>query len=153
MRSLLTLKALTYAPDRRHRRGRHHLAARGDRRRTQLGLPLLLAARRHLHPARPAADRLPRRGRAWREWLLRAIAGAPGRLQILYGVAGERRLPESELPWLPGYEGSRPVRIGNAAVGQLQLDVYGEVMDTLWLARASSLDARRGRLAACSVAC
>ena len=76
----------------------------------------------------------------WREWLLRAIAGEPSCLQILYGVAGERRVPETELPWLSGYEDSRPVRIGNAAVDQLQLDVYGEVMDTLWLARSYGLD-------------
>ena len=69
--------------------------------------------------------------KAWREWLLRAAAGKPSELQIMYGVAGERRLTELELPWLPGYEGSRPVRIGNAAHGQLQLDVYGEVMDAL----------------------
>jgi len=77
---------------------------------------------------------------AWREWLLRAIAGDPAGLQILYGLAGERRAPEFELTWLPGYEGSRPVRVGNAAVDQLQLDVYGEVMDTLWLARSYGLD-------------
>jgi GH15 family glucan-1,4-alpha-glucosidase len=72
---------------------------------------------------------------AWREWLLRAVAGAPSQLQIMYGVAGERRLPELTLGWLPGYEGSVPVRIGNAAVSQLQLDVYGEVMDSLYQAR------------------
>jgi GH15 family glucan-1,4-alpha-glucosidase len=72
---------------------------------------------------------------AWREWLLRAVAGDRDRLQIMYGVGGERRLPERELPWLAGYEGSRPVRIGNAAHEQLQLDVYGEVMDTLYQAR------------------
>ncbi len=77
---------------------------------------------------------------AWREWLLRAIAGDPAGLQILYGLAGERRAPEFELTWLSGYEGSRPVRVGNAAVDQLQLDVYGEVMDTLWLARSYGLD-------------
>jgi GH15 family glucan-1,4-alpha-glucosidase len=77
---------------------------------------------------------------AWREWLLRAIAGSPDRLQILYGVAGERRVPEHEMPWLRGYEGSAPVRVGNGAVDQLQLDVYGEVMDTLWLARSFGLD-------------
>ena len=64
----------------------------------------------------------------------------PGGLQILYGVAGERRVPEQELPWLAGYEGSAPVRVGNGAVGQRQLDVYGEVMDTLWLARSYDLD-------------
>jgi GH15 family glucan-1,4-alpha-glucosidase len=78
--------------------------------------------------------------RAWREWLLRAIAGSPERLQILYGVAGERRVPEWEVPWLSGYEGSKPVRVGNDAVDQLQLDVYGEVMDTLWLGRHYDLD-------------
>ena len=77
---------------------------------------------------------------AWREWLLRAIAGDPASLQILYGIAGEHRSPELELDWLSGYEGSQPVRIGNAAVDQLQLDVYGEVMDTLWLARSYGLD-------------
>jgi GH15 family glucan-1,4-alpha-glucosidase len=72
---------------------------------------------------------------AWRDWLLRAVAGAPTRLQIMYGASGERRLPEMDLPWLPGYEGSAPVRIGNAAVEQRQLDVFGEVMDALHLAR------------------
>jgi GH15 family glucan-1,4-alpha-glucosidase len=72
---------------------------------------------------------------AWRDWLLRAIAGDPAQLQIMYGVGGERRLPELELPWLPGYAGSAPVRIGNAAVHQVQLDVYGEVNDALFQAR------------------
>ena len=76
---------------------------------------------------------------AWRSWLLRAAAGDPSRLQIMYGVAGERRLPELELAWLPGFEGSRPVRIGNAAAGQLQLDVYGEVLDALYQARERGL--------------
>jgi GH15 family glucan-1,4-alpha-glucosidase len=66
---------------------------------------------------------------AWSEWLRRAVAGSPDKMQILYGVGGERRLVEMVLDWLPGYEGSRPVRIGNAASGQFQLDVYGEVMD------------------------
>ena len=69
---------------------------------------------------------------AWREWLVRAAAGSPHQTQIMYGLAGERRLPELELPWLPGYEESLPVRVGNAAAGQLQLDVYGEVMDALY---------------------
>ena len=68
---------------------------------------------------------------AWRDWLLRSIAGDPGQAQVMYGVGGERRLDEWEVPWLPGYEGSRPVRVGNAAAGQLQLDVYGEVLDCL----------------------
>ena len=76
---------------------------------------------------------------AWRNWLLRAIAGDPARMQILYGVAGERRIPESELDWLPGYAGSRPVRIGNAAHEQFQLDVYGEMMDALHEARRHGL--------------
>jgi GH15 family glucan-1,4-alpha-glucosidase len=76
---------------------------------------------------------------AWREWLLRAIAGSPDDLQILYGVTGVRRLDESEVSWLPGYEASAPVRVGNAAAKQFQLDVYGEVMDTLHLARVSGL--------------
>ncbi len=76
---------------------------------------------------------------AWREWLLRAIAGSPGQLQIMYGVAGERRLTEWELPWLPGYEGSVPVRVGNGAHPQLQLDVYGEVMDALHQARMGGI--------------
>jgi len=73
--------------------------------------------------------------RAWRGWLLRAVAGDPADLQIMYGPAGERRLTEWEVPWLPGYEGSRPVRIGNAASEQFQLDVYGEVIDALYQAR------------------
>ncbi len=76
---------------------------------------------------------------AWRDWLLRAIAGAPSQLQIMYGLAGERRLPEMTLPWLPGYEKSQPVRIGNAAASQLQLDVYGEVMDALHQGRKHGL--------------
>jgi GH15 family glucan-1,4-alpha-glucosidase len=76
---------------------------------------------------------------AWRDWLLRAIAGEPSKLQILYGLAGERRLSEQEIPWLPGYEGSRPVRAGNAAVQQLQLDVYGEVMDAMYQARRAGV--------------
>ena len=76
---------------------------------------------------------------AWRDWLLRAIAGDPARLQIMYGTDGRRRLTELELAWLPGYEGSAPVRIGNGASGQFQLDVYGEVMDTIDLARREGL--------------
>ncbi|NOT45303.1 MAG: glycoside hydrolase family 15 protein, partial [Acidobacteria bacterium] len=78
---------------------------------------------------------------AWRSWLLRAVAGAPADLQIMYGCTGERRLTELELPWLPGYEGAAPVRIGNDAAGQIQLDVFGEVMDALHLARRSGLGA------------
>jgi GH15 family glucan-1,4-alpha-glucosidase len=77
---------------------------------------------------------------AWREWLLRAAAGRPDDLQTLYSVTGERRLDEYEVSWLPGYGGAAPVRVGNAASKQFQLDVYGEVMDTLHLARAAALE-------------
>lgn len=76
---------------------------------------------------------------AWRDWLLRAVAGSPSQMQIMYGVAGERRLMEWEATWLPGYEGARPVRIGNEAHAQLQLDVFGEIMDALHQARAGGL--------------
>jgi GH15 family glucan-1,4-alpha-glucosidase len=78
---------------------------------------------------------------SWREWLVRAVAGSPQQVQIMYGIAGERRLTELEVPWLPGYEDSRPVRIGNAACSQLQLDVFGEVMDALYQARCKGLAA------------
>ncbi len=81
-----------------------------------------------------------REATAWREWLLRAVAGSPNALQILYGITGVRRLDEYEIDWLPGYQGAAPVRIGNAASRQFQLDVFGEVMDTLHLARLSGLD-------------
>ena len=77
--------------------------------------------------------------KAWREWLLRAVAGNPAKLQIMYALDGTRRLPEAELPWLAGYEGSRPVRTGNAASDQLQLDVWGETLDGLALARDAGL--------------
>ena len=76
---------------------------------------------------------------SWRDWLIRAIAGSPDDVQIMYGVGGERRLTEYEVPWLPGYEGSTPVRIGNAASGQVQLDVYGEVLGALYTARKAGL--------------
>jgi GH15 family glucan-1,4-alpha-glucosidase len=77
--------------------------------------------------------------RAWRDWLVRAVAGRPEQMQIMYGVAGERRLTELELGWLPGYEGSAPVRIGNGAALQYQLDVYGELMDSLHQARRAGI--------------
>ena len=77
--------------------------------------------------------------RAWRDWLLRAVAGSPDQLQIMYGLGGERRLTEWQVPWLPGYEGSSPVRIGNAAVKQTQLDVYGEIFDALYHAHFHGL--------------
>ena len=76
---------------------------------------------------------------AWRDWLHRSIAGAPDQLQIMYGIAGERQLMEWQVPWLVGYQGAAPVRIGNAAAGQVQLDVYGEVMGALHRARESGL--------------
>ncbi len=140
VRSLVTLKALTYAP------------TGGIVAAATTSLPEEIGGVRNwdyrfcwLRDSAFTLQALVKTGysdeaRAWREWLLRAIAGSPSRLQILYGVAGERRVPEAVIPWLPGYEGSRPVRIGNGAVDQLQLDVYGEVMDTLWLARAYDLD-------------
>ena len=82
--------------------------------------------------------------RAWREWLLRAVAGMATELRIMYGIAGERRLPELELSWLPGYENASPVRIGNAAHDQFQLDVFGEVLDCLHLGRRSGLQDASG---------
>jgi GH15 family glucan-1,4-alpha-glucosidase len=140
VRSLLTLKALTYAP------------TGGIVAAVTTSLPEQLGGPRNwdyrycwLRDATFTLQALVRTGyteeaQQWREWLLRAIAGSPERLQILYGVAGERHAPERELDWLAGYEGSTPVRIGNGAVGQRQLDVYGEVMDTLFLARTYGLD-------------
>ncbi len=77
--------------------------------------------------------------RSWRDWLFRAVAGSPDQLQIMYGLGGERRLTEWEVPWLPGFEGSRPVRVGNAAVNQTQLDIYGEILDALYHAHSHGL--------------
>ncbi len=77
--------------------------------------------------------------RSWQTWLLRAVAGRPSQVQIMYGLLGERRLTEWEIPWLPGYEGSKPVRIGNAAATQLQLDIFGEVMDAFCQGRNGKL--------------
>ena len=78
---------------------------------------------------------------AWRQWLLRAVAGSPAQMQIMYGVRGERRLSEFELPWLSGYENSTPVRVGNAASEQFQLDVYGEVLDSMYRAAQAGIQA------------
>jgi len=88
---------------------------------------------------RPAICSSSGEAKAWRNWLLRAVAGDPSQLQIMYGLDGTRRLTEFELPWLSGYEGSAPVRVGNAAAEQLQLDVWGEVLDGLYLARQGGL--------------
>jgi GH15 family glucan-1,4-alpha-glucosidase len=139
-RSLLTLKALTYAPT------GGIVAAATTSLPERIGGPrnwdyrfcwlrdatLMLLAMLHAGYTDEA--------RRWRTWLLRAVAGDPADLQIMYGVAGERRLMEWEADWLPGYRGSSPVRIGNAASDQLQLDVYGEVIDTLFQGRERGLE-------------
>src|SRR5262245_51245544 len=78
---------------------------------------------------------------AWRDWLLRSVAGDVSKLQIMYGIGGERRLPEFEVGWLPGFADSRPVRVGNAAADQVQLDVYGEVTDAMYQSRTHNLGA------------
>jgi GH15 family glucan-1,4-alpha-glucosidase len=143
MRSLITLKALTYAPS-------GGIVAAGT-----TSLPEDIGGQRNwdyrfcwLRDATFTLQAMLHAGfrgeaAAWRDWLLRAVAGDPAKLQIMYGVTGERRLDERELHWLPGYETSKPVRIGNAAVGQLQLDVYGEVIDMLYEARMSGIDPDR----------
>lgn len=139
MRSLVTLKALTYAP------------TGGIVAAPTTSLPEIPGGVRNwdyrycwLRDATFTLFALLESGYreeacAWRDWLLRAVAGDPARLQIMYGVGGERRLRETELPWLPGYEHSRPVRAGNAAHSQLQLDVYGELMDSMHEARRAGI--------------
>jgi len=139
-RSLMVLKALTYEP------------TGGIVAAPTTSLPEKIGGVRNwdyrycwLRDATFALDALLESGfdgeaRAWRSWLLRAVAGDPDDLQIMYGPAGERRLPERELPWLTGYEGSKPVRVGNGASSQFQLDVYGEVMDVLHQARRREIE-------------
>jgi GH15 family glucan-1,4-alpha-glucosidase len=139
-RSLITLKALTYSP------------TGGIVAAPTTSLPELLGGERNwdyrfcwIRDATLTLYSLIASGytdeaMAWREWLLRAAAGKPSELQIMYGLAGERRLDELELPWLCGFAKSRPVRIGNAAHAQLQLDVYGELMDALHASRKHDLE-------------
>ncbi len=133
VRSLITLKSLTYSP------------TGGIVAAPTTSLPEDLGGERNwdyrycwLRDATVTLEALLRSGftheaREWREWLLRAIAGSPQDLQIMYGVAGERRIMEWEVPWLSGYENSSPVRVGNAAAGQVQHDIYGEVVNALHL--------------------
>jgi GH15 family glucan-1,4-alpha-glucosidase len=139
LRSLITLKALTFAP------------TGGIAAAATTSLPEQIGGKRNwdyrfcwVRDATLTLLALMGAGyyeeaSAWRDWLVRAVAGSPSQIQIMYGIAGERRLWEWEVPWLAGYEASKPVRIGNAAHAQLQLDVYGEMIDALYHARRGGL--------------
>ena len=139
VRSLIVLKGLTYAPT------GGLVAAATTSLPEQIGGPRNWDYRYcWLRDATFALLSLLRAGyreeaKGWREWLLRAVAGSPAQMQIMYGVRGERRLDEVEIPWLAGYEESKPVRIGNAASNQFQLDVYGEVLAAMWQADRASI--------------
>lgn len=143
LRSLMTLKALTFAPS------GGMVAAATTSLPEQVGGPRNWDYRFcWLRDATLTLLALMGAGyydeaRAWRDWLVRAVAGSAKQLQIMYAVTGERRLTEWEVPWLSGYENSKPVRIGNAAHTQLQLDVYGELMDALYQARRGGLRENR----------
>jgi GH15 family glucan-1,4-alpha-glucosidase len=125
--------------DRRHRRLANHLIARalGGKRNWDYRFCWLRDATFTLIALMNAG--YYEDARAWREWLLRAVPGAPDRVQIMYAVTGEHRLPEWEVPWLDGYQGAKPVRVGNAAAEQVQIDVYGEVMDAIHHGRHGKL--------------
>ena len=140
MRSLITLKALTYGPT-----GGIVAAATtslpekiGGERNWDYRICWLRDSTFTLYALSIAGYH--EEAKAWQQWLLRAIAGEPAKMQIMYGLRGERRLPEFEVPWLAGYENSAPVRIGNAAHEQFQLDVYGEVTDSFYVGRKQGLD-------------
>jgi GH15 family glucan-1,4-alpha-glucosidase len=142
MRSLVTLKGLTYAPT-----GGIVAAATtslpekiGGVRNWDYRYCWLRDATFTLYALMQGGYR--EEAESWREWLLRAIAGSPSQMQIMYGVRGERRLDEYEIPWLGGYENSKPVRIGNAASQQFQLDVYGEVLGAMHYAHEAGIENR-----------
>ena len=136
---LIILKALTYAPTGGIVAAVTTSLPRAARRNAQLGSRYCWIRDATFTLYALIHGGYTEEAHAWRDWLLRAVAGKPSELNIMYGLAGERRLTELEIAWLPGYEGSAPVRTGNAAHQQFQLDVYGEVMDALYVARRAGL--------------